>query len=114
MNNRPLFYVEDDIQMQILTPNTMLHEISIPKLEVSVSNISENDLRKRARYIEKCKTPAWQRWKTEYLRAIFEHENRRSKAKNQEKSTPNRKRGLDSRGSEKSWEMEYRNCQKTE
>ena len=81
LNKRPLSYVKDDIQMPILTPNTMIHGISISQLDKDVSSIEDKDLIKRARYIQKCKNLAWQRWTTEYLKALREHHNLRSKAK---------------------------------
>ena len=81
LNNRPLSYVEDDIQMPILTPNTMIHGIAISELEEDVSSIEDEDVRKRARYIQKCKNLAWQRWTIEYLKVLREHHNLRSKAK---------------------------------
>ena len=59
LNNRPLCYVKDDIQMPILRPNTMILGIAISELEENVSSIEENDLRKRARYIQKCKNLVW-------------------------------------------------------
>ena len=59
LNNRPLCYVKDDIQMPILRPNTMILGIPISELEENVSSIEENDLRKRARYIQKCKNLVW-------------------------------------------------------
>ena len=57
LNNRPLCYVKDDIQMPILRP--MIHGIPISELEENVSSIEENDLRKRVRYIQKCKNLGW-------------------------------------------------------
>ena len=62
--------MEDDIQMPILTPNTMIHGIAISKLEEDGSRIEDNDLRKRARYIQKFKNLAWKKWTTEYLKAL--------------------------------------------
>ena len=59
LNNRPLCYVKDDIQMLILRPNTMIHGVPISELEENVRSIEENDLRKRARYIQKCKNLGW-------------------------------------------------------
>ena len=75
LNNRLLYYMEDDIQMPILTPNTMIHGIAISELEEDVNGIEDKDLKKRARYIQKCKNLAWQRWTTEYLKALREHHN---------------------------------------
>ena len=70
--------MEDNIQMPILTPNTMIHGTAISELEEDASSI---DLRKRARSIQKCKNLAWQRWTIEYLKALREHHNLQSKAK---------------------------------
>ena len=50
-------------------------------MEEDVSSIEGKDLRERARYIQKCKNLAWQRWTTEYLKALREHHNLRSKGK---------------------------------
>jgi hypothetical protein len=63
LNNRPLSYVEDDIQLPILTPQTMT--IGRPNLipESESLDLSEDDadlrLRKRAKYIKKCKEAWW-------------------------------------------------------
>ena len=111
LNNRPLSYVEDDIQMPISTPNTMIHGIAISELEENVSSIEDKDLRKRARYVQKCKNRAWQRWTTEYLKVLREHHNLRSNSK---KNQLERRCGVDSRKSEKSRQMEYRNGHETE
>ena len=43
INNRPLCYLEDDVQMQVLTPNSMLH-ILLPELQRH--HIDGKDLRK--------------------------------------------------------------------
>ena len=86
LNNRPLSYLEDEFQMPIVTPNTMIHGIAISEVEEDVSSIEDKDLRMRARYIQKCKNLAWQRWTTEYLKALREHHNLRSKAKKNELS----------------------------
>ena len=33
LNNRPLIYVEDNVQLQVLTPNTLIHRMNIVNLE---------------------------------------------------------------------------------
>ena len=81
LNNRPLSYVEDDIQIPISTPNTMIHEITILQLEEDFSSIEGKDLWKRARYIQKFKNLTWQKWTTEYLKALHDHHNLPSRAK---------------------------------
>ena len=73
VNNRPLSYVEDDVEMPILTPNAMQFgqptQIPIPE---EVSGIEDSDLRKRAKYLRKCKDVMWSRWSNEYLKALRE------------------------------------------
>ena len=56
LNNRSLDYVEDDIQMPILTPSSLLHiqPNVLPELELS-----------------KCKDAVWSRWTKEYLRGLL-------------------------------------------
>ena len=74
LNNRPLSYVEDDIDMPILTPNLMMfgpHTI-VPENDVDED---DTDLRKRARYILNCKKKVWDRWRNEYLRGLRERHN---------------------------------------
>ena len=75
LNNRPLDYVEDDVQQPTLTPNSMLfgQPNTIPQLEPH--NIEDTDLRKRAKYLRKCKDAVWRRWTKEYLRALRERHN---------------------------------------
>ena len=81
LNNRPLDYVEDDIQQPVLTPNSMLfgQPNSIPQLEPY--NVEDADLRKRAKYLRKCKDAVWRRWTKEYLRALRERHNLKHETK---------------------------------
>ena len=67
LNNRPLSYVEDDVEMPILTPSSLLYlqPNALPELEWP--NIQEYYLRKRAKYLRRCKDALWLRWTTEYL-----------------------------------------------
>ena len=78
MNNRPLTYLDDDIQQPILTPNVLLHGqiINIPDIELEEDN---PDIRKRKRYINKCKQAAWRRWSNDYLKALRERHNMKLK-----------------------------------
>ena len=72
LNNRPLSYVEDEVQLPILTPNVMM--FGQPNLlpEEPVELITEKDMRKHARYLKQCKDALWSRWTREYLRALRE------------------------------------------
>ena len=76
LNNRPLSYLEDDIQLPPLTPNSMLHlnPNDLPDLEAH--HIPETELRKRARYLTRCKEMMWSRWSKEYVRSLREQHRR--------------------------------------
>ena len=75
LNNRPLSYVEEDIQMPTLTPSSMLFVGSNAIPELEAHNEEEKDLRKRAKFLFRCKKAVWQRWSTEYLRGLRERHN---------------------------------------
>ena len=55
-------HVEDDVQIKILSPNSLIYELRmIP--EDDLANIIEKDLRKRALFIKKCKEAVWSSWR---------------------------------------------------
>ena len=62
LNNRPLSYVEDDIELQELTPNIMIFGRQNALLDEEGHTIDDKDLRRRAKYLEKCKCNIWKRW----------------------------------------------------
>ena len=72
LNNRPLTYVEDDIQLPLLTPYAMV--FGQPNLipEEDTDSIENMDLRKRAKYLRRCKDVLWSRWTEEYIRSLRE------------------------------------------
>ena len=73
LNNRPLSYVEDDIQLPILTPNALiLGEINLIPTEEESYQIEKGDLRTRFRYLKRCKDNIWSRWTNEYLKGLRE------------------------------------------
>ena len=78
LNNRPLQYLEDDVQMPTLTPNSMLFVgcNAIPELEAH--HEEEADIRKRAKFLSRCKDAVWRRWSTEYLRGLRERHNQKN------------------------------------
>ena len=76
LNNRPLNYLEDDIQFPFLTPYTLAFGDEKFNLE------EEGDLQKRAKYVKKCKNSAWNRWKEEYLKSLREKHNMRFRKEN--------------------------------
>ena len=80
LNNRPLMYVEEDIQMPVLTPNTLLYG---QPLLVPEEDLDEDfpEMKRRQRYLNKCKDAAWTRWTKEYLKALRERGNMLLQAK---------------------------------
>ena len=63
LNNRPFIYVEEDIKIPVLTPNTLLYEqpIMIPEERLDEDT---PEIKRRQRYINKCKEAARKRWKS--------------------------------------------------
>ena len=72
LNGRPLSYVEDDAQLPVLTPYSML--FSQPNIlpEREAYHEENLQLRRRAKYLRKCKDAIWNRWTKEYLRELRE------------------------------------------
>ena len=81
MNNRPLCYQEDDVQLPVLTPNTMLHIQPRHIPELQHHNIEDTDLRGRPKMLMKCKQALWNRWTKEYVHGLRE-QHRIKKPKN--------------------------------
>ena len=75
LNNRPLSYCEEDVQLPLLTPNALLfgQPTRIPDEDVEI--IEDKYLRKRAKYLRRCKDAVWPRWSAEYLKALRERHN---------------------------------------
>ena len=59
LNNRPLSYEEDDLQFPVLTPNVMMFGKDNLLPTEDPNQIVDRDLRKRARYLERCKQNRW-------------------------------------------------------
>ena len=78
LNTRPLSYMEDDVQLPTLTPNSMLFIGSTFAPELEAHHIEEKDLRKRAKYLLKCKDAMRRRWSREYLSGLRERHNQNS------------------------------------
>ena len=76
LNNRPLSYVDDDVELPIITPNALMFGIAPERsLEDDVKSFTDSDLRKRAKYVRRCKESLWQRWRNEYVRGLREQHN---------------------------------------
>ena len=72
LNNRPLSYVKDDIELSVLTPNSLLNINPSILPELKSRYVEEPSLRKRAKYLKKCKETMWKRWTKEYVRSLRE------------------------------------------
>ena len=74
MNNRPLTYIEEDIQRPILTPNSMILGRDTKMVHGNMTEEEEEDLswRKLQKYVKKCKDIAWRRWQREYVTTLRE------------------------------------------
>ncbi|XP_068690693.1 uncharacterized protein [Montipora foliosa] len=57
-NNRPLDYVEDDVQLPLITPNRMQF-IGTTVLPEREPHRELRDLRKQAKYLKRCKDDTW-------------------------------------------------------
>ena len=59
LNQRPLSYVEDDVQLPLLTPASFLFQKSNHLPEREPWREEDVDLRKRAKYLKTCKDTLW-------------------------------------------------------
>ena len=55
LNNRPLGYIDDDVERSILMPNVMMLGLPSYPLEESIDLVDNQDLKKRAKYLQSCK-----------------------------------------------------------
>ena len=75
VNRRPLSYVEDDLELPILTPASFLFQ-RFPQLpEQPAWQIKNKDLRRGAKFLKSCKDQLWNRWQREYLTSLRERHN---------------------------------------
>ena len=80
LNDRPLSYVEGDVQLPVLTPCAVM--FGQPRLVPEESTEEgDADLRKRVKYLRRCKEVLWNRWSGEYLKSQRERHNMKHKSK---------------------------------
>ena len=68
-NNHPLTYVEDDIHISELTPNSMILGRDVRPIN-STADGDLDEWTKRQRYVQRCKENAWKTREQEYLEAL--------------------------------------------
>ncbi len=75
INNRPLTYQGEDLEMEPLTPNHLIHGRRMKPIyeEANLSDEDSTAARRRLRYLQRCKEQYWKRWNSEYLRSLREH-----------------------------------------
>ena len=68
LNNRPLTYIEEDLEYSVLTPNSVIlgRDNKSPDNFTEEEEVSYN-WKKRQRYVHKCKEASWKRWVREHL-----------------------------------------------
>ena len=71
LNNRALSYVEDDVQLPVLTPCAMMY--GQPRRESTEEG--DANLRMRVKYLRRCKEVLWNRLSGEYLKSPWERHN---------------------------------------
>ena len=82
----PLMYVENGIELAILSPNSLIYSHSI-RVSENVFDDDSNFL-KRQRYIKQCKQAAWNGWKNGYLRILrMRHDTKHKPSKKELKRT---------------------------
>lgn len=85
LNNRPLTYVEDDVELSVLTPNLMITGESCVLPDEESDSTEEEEMKRRARHVLRSKQAVWKRWTGEYMKALRERHDLNHKEK---KKTP--------------------------
>ena len=81
LNNRPLTYVEDDVELSVLTPNLMITGESCVLPDEDSRSSEEEEMKRQAKHVLWCKKAIWKRWAGEYIRALRERHNLKHEGK---------------------------------
>ena len=80
MNNRPLCYIGEEFEEQVITPNILLRGRPSTVLEQDIEQMEADDkLTRRLLFIRKSKDQLRKRWMGEYLRALEERQRKHNK-----------------------------------
>jgi hypothetical protein len=77
LNDRPLSYIENDVELPVLSPYSLLHINPSYSPELKTHNIDDQELRKRAKFLKRCKESMWRRWSKEYVCGLREQHRRK-------------------------------------
>ena len=73
LNNRPLTYVEAELEEEVLTPNVIMWgRDAYPIEDIKLIEEDEEKLTKMNKRLEEAKAHAWRRWKREYIHSLME------------------------------------------
>ena len=75
VNRRPLSYVEDELELPILTPTSFLFQGSPQLPEKPAWKIKDKDLKRISKFVKSCKDQLWNRWQRVHLTTLREHHN---------------------------------------
>ena len=81
MNNRPLVYMYDDVNQDVVTPNKLLFGRNLPISGNVDESGCELNLSKRLKYIDTLLNQWWRRFSTNYLTELHEHQKCMSKSR---------------------------------
>ena len=81
LNNRPLPYIEKEIDYPILTPNSFILGCDVNFPDAAPHECENETIKKRHKYIKRCKEALWKRWKHECLVAVIKKPNLKNKYK---------------------------------
>ena len=81
LNNRSLTYIDEEIDYPIFTLNSLIlgRDVNFP--DAAPHESESETIKKRHKYIKRCKEALWKRWKHEYLVALREKHNLKNKDK---------------------------------
>ena len=68
MNNRPLNYMKENVQLLTLTPNSILYVTPNYLPELKAHREDDSSLRKRVKFLKRIKDEMWRLWTNEYMR----------------------------------------------